>query len=365
MNLTYLRTMSPTFVLHNSPIFLGPLAESLTYWLEKQYYTQIFVLTDENTHRHCLPYFLKETGLSGKIILTEIPSGESEKTLATCEKIWQSMLAAKLDRKALVVNLGGGVISDMGGFCAATWKRGVDFIQVPTTLLSMTDAAIGGKTGIDFHGTKNTIGVFQQPVAVFVDPVFLQTLPERELRSGYAEVIKHALIGDSELARQLSEEVTLIHLLTSLAILQKSIAVKVLVVQQDPIEKGLRMLLNFGHSIGHALETWFLETEEPLTHGEAVYIGMVCESFLAGNESLQKAVLKLGQQVFSHRKMGSGIYPAIWEMMLHDKKNSSGTVRMAVPDESPFSMRIIEPTQADVECSLIFYNTTATSASQS
>ncbi len=112
------------------------------------------------------------------------------------------MLAAKLDRKALVVNLGGGVIGDMGGFCAATWKRGVDFIQVPTTLLSMTDAAIGGKTGIDFQGIKNTIGVFQQPVAVFVDPVFLQTLPGRELRSGYAEVIKHALIGDPELARQ-------------------------------------------------------------------------------------------------------------------------------------------------------------------
>jgi len=348
--------MSPAFVLHNSLIFLGSLTKAFPFWLENQQYSQVFVLCDENTRRHCLPYFLKETGLSEKITLTEIPSGESKKTLATCEKIWQSMLTAKLDRKALVVNLGGGVIGDMGGFCAATWKRGVDFIQVPTTLLAMTDAAIGGKTGIDFQGIKNTIGVFQQPVAVFVDPVFLQTLPERELRSGFAEVIKHALIGDSELARQISEEVTLSHLLTSLAILQKSIAVKVRVVQQDPLEKGLRMLLNFGHSIGHALESCFLKTEEPLTHGEAIYIGMVCESFLAGNEGLQKAVLKLGQQVFPHRNMDSDIFPAIWELMQQDKKNSSGTVRMAVPDEMPFSMKIIEPTQADVERSLAFYN---------
>ncbi|MBP6812124.1 MAG: 3-dehydroquinate synthase, partial [Saprospiraceae bacterium] len=301
--------MSPAFVLHNSHIFLGPLTKAFPFWLENQPYSQVFVLCDENTRRHCLPYFLKETGLSEKITLTEIPSGESKKTLATCEKIWQTMLTAKLDRKSLVVNLGGGVIGDMGGFCAATWKRGVDFIQVPTTLLSMTDAAIGGKTGIDFQGIKNTIGVFQQPVAVFVDPVFLQTLPERELRSGYAEVIKHALIGDSELARQLSDPDSFgIKLSESsdqnwLDILQKSIAVKVRVVQEDPLEKGLRMLLNFGHSIGHALESWFLKTEEPLTHGEAVYIGMVCESFFAGNEGLQKAVLKLGQHVFPHRNM--------------------------------------------------------------
>ena len=131
---------------------------------------------------------------------------------------------------------------------------------------------------------------------------------------------------------------------------------KVRVVQEDPLEKGLRMLLNFGHSIGHALESWFLKTEEPLTHGEAVYIGMVCESFLAGNEGLQKAVLKLGQHVFPHRNIDAEIFPAIWELMLQDKKKSSGTVRMAVPDEMPFSMKIIEPTQANIVGSLAFYN---------
>ncbi len=361
--------MSPTFQLQNSPIFLGSLAKVFPVWLENQHYSQIFVLSDENTRRHCLPYFLENTGLYEKIILTEIKSGEAEKNLATCEKIWQAMLAHKLDRRALVINLGGGVIGDMGGFCAATWKRGVDFVQVPTTLLSMTDAAIGGKTGIDFQGIKNTIGVFQQPAAVFVDPFFLQTLPERELRSGFAEVIKHALIGDPELTRQLSEGVTSSHLLTSLDwldILQKSIAVKVRVVQEDPLEKGLRMLLNFGHSIGHALESWFLETDEPLTHGEAVYIGLICEAEIAsffakasagkGERNLRTEVLALGANIFPNRTIDAEISPAIWDLMQQDKKNSSGTVRMAVPDEAPFSLKIMEPTRADAERSLVFYN---------
>ena len=348
--------MQPTFQLHNSPIFLAPLSEAFPLWLENQQYSQIFVLADEHTHQHCLPYFLEQTGLSEKTILTEIQSGEEHKTLATCEKIWQSMLAAKLDRKALVVNLGGGVIGDMGGFCAATWKRGVDFVQIPTTLLSMTDAAIGGKTGIDFHGIKNTIGVFQQPVAVFVDPFFLQTLPERELHSGYAEVIKHALIGDP----RLSDSLTLIEAIASsnwLDILQKSIAVKVRVVQEDPLEKGLRMLLNFGHSIGHALESWFLETNEPLTHGEAIYIGMLCESaFVNNGRNLHAQVLALGANFFPHRNINPEIFPSIWNLMLQDKKNSSGTVRMAVPDEGPYSLKIIEPTKADVERSMLYYN---------
>ena len=353
--------MQPTFQLHNSPIFLAPLSEAFPLWLENQQYSQIFVLADEHTHQHCLPYFLEQTGLSEKTILTEIHSGEEHKTLATCEKIWQSMLAAKLDRKALVVNLGGGVIGDMGGFCAATWKRGVDFVQVPTTLLSMTDAAIGGKTGIDFHGIKNTIGIFQHPAAVFADPKFLKTLPERELRSGFAEVIKHALIGDPSLGYLSDLELVGIKLSESstdqwLHILQKSIAVKVRVVQEDPLEKGLRMLLNFGHTIGHALESWFMETEEPLTHGEAVYIGMICESQTEGRKNLLPELLALGQTIFPHRNIPESAFQAIWGLMQQDKKNSSGTVRMALPDVLPFSLKIIEPKEAGVVRSLAWYN---------
>ncbi len=351
--------MKPAFLLFDCPIFLGPIADTFLSWLDKQTYTQVFVLADQHTHHHCLPYLLEKTSLFQKPNLTVIEPGEGNKNLATCEKIWQAMLSANLDRKALAINLGGGVIGDMGGFCAATWKRGVDFVQIPTTLLSMTDAAIGGKMGIDFQGIKNMIGVFQQPTGVFADPVFLQTLPERELRSGYAEVIKHALIGDPELVRQLREELSSGQPLNSLdwlGILQKSIAVKVQVVQEDPLEKGLRMLLNFGHSIGHALETWFLETEDPLTHGEAVYIGMVCEAKIAsGERNLLSEVLSLGQPIFPHRNIPSTAFPAIWELMQQDKKNSSGTVRMAVPDEVPFSLKILTPTPLEVAQSLEFY----------
>ncbi len=360
--------MNPTFNLHNCPIFLGPLAESFPAWLHAQNYSQVFVITDEHTYQDCLPY-LAASGLpkyetsdgqsptlaSGIIV----PASEQFKILATCEKIWQAMLADQLDRRALVINLGGGVIGDMGGFCAATWKRGVDFVQIPTTLLAMTDAAIGGKTGIDFHGIKNTIGVFQQPRAVFVDPFFLKTLPNRELRSGYAEVAKHALIGNPELQKHLAGHLALANDAPEfwLDILHQSIAVKVRVVEEDPLEQNLRMILNFGHSIGHALESLFLETKEPLTHGEAIYIGMICEAYAVGNEALCAHVLALGQTVYPHLNIPETAFPGLWRRLLQDKKNTSGTVRMSVPDAMPFSLRMVELTPSELERSLAFYNT--------
>lgn len=348
--------MSPDFQLQSAPIYLGTLAGAFRGWFDKQAYSAVLILTDENTHQHCLPYFLNQTGLQGKCIQAGIASGEGAKNLRSAEKVWQVMQEANLDRKSLVINLGGGVIGDLGGFCAATWKRGIDFVQIPTTLLAMTDAAIGGKTGIDFQGIKNIIGVFQQPAAVFVDPNFLQTLPEREIRSGYAEVIKHALIGSPELKQQLQEDNAPKLPDDWTRILRNSIAVKVRVVQEDPTEKGLRMLLNFGHSIGHALESLFLNTDTPLTHGEAVYIGMICEAHLSENRALEHAVESLGHTLFPIHNIPSTAFPKIRELMLQDKKNSSGTVRMAVPDETPFSLKMIEPTPQEIDRSLDYYN---------
>jgi len=343
--------MPPTFLLEGTPIYLGHFAEAFPPWLEKQGYSSVFVLCDENTLQH-----VPKNQPPG----TVIPAGEKFKNLRSCESIWEAMLNANLDRKALVLNLGGGVIGDMGGFCAATWKRGVDFVQVPTTLLAMTDAAIGGKTGIDFHGFKNNIGVFRQPAATFVDPSFLQTLPQRELLSGFAEIIKHALIGSSELYQQLRTLTGngISHpLLPWHDMLQKSIAVKVRIVQEDPYEKGLRMLLNFGHTVGHALESWFLNTDNALTHGEAVYIGMVCESEMAHPEGqLRTRVLDLGQYIFPHRSIPKKSFAAIWELMQQDKKNSSGTVRLAVPDEFPFSLKLVETNPIALERALNRYN---------
>lgn len=341
--------MSPTFQLLDCPIFLGSLAGSFPKWLAQQDYSQVFVIADTNTAALCFPLFLEKTGLKPHPELTVIPAGEANKNLHSCEKIWQAMLAANLDRKALVLNLGGGVIGDIGGFCAATWKRGMDYVHIPTTLLAMTDAAIGGKLGIDFQGVKNIIGVFRQPAAVFIDPEFLNTLPAREMRSGYAELIKHAqLSGSFKLPESLPEQSSKFP-----ESLHDSIAVKVHIVSQDPHEKGLRMLLNFGHSIGHALESYFLETEAPLTHGEAVAIGMICEMELFRRRD---ALVELISRAFPHRHIPEAAFPAIWGMMQQDKKNSSGKVRIALPDELPFSMKIVAPTQADVARSLLYYN---------
>jgi 3-dehydroquinate synthase len=261
------------------------------------------------------------------------------------------MLEAGLDRKALVVNLGGGVIGDMGGFCAATFKRGVDFVQIPTTLLAMTDASIGGKLAIDFQGIKNAIGVFRDPAAIFIDPGFLATLSVRERTSGFAEVIKHAIIGAPELWNT-------IQTMSSLegadwpAILEPSIGVKVKIVTEDPLEKGIRALLNFGHTIGHGLESWFLETDQPLTHGEAVAIGMMCEA----PPVLREVITPVISRFFPHRNIPETIFPALWDLMLQDKKNASGKVRMALPDEKPFTMKWAEPGYDAVVNSLQYYN---------
>jgi len=334
--------MNATFQLHDSPIFVGSLADSFPHWLEAESYSQVFIIADTHTQALCLLVFLEKTGLKPHPNLVVIQPGEGQKNLATCESIWQAMLAANLDRKALVLNLGGGVIGDMGGFCAATWKRGIDFVHIPTTLLAMTDAAIGGKLGVDFQGLKNIIGVFRQPAAVFVDPDFLDTLPERELRSGFAEVIKHALIGE----RALWEKLTDHH--SAKAVLEASIGVKVRIVAEDPQEKGLRMLLNFGHTIGHAIESYFLETDDPLTHGEAIAIGMICE--LEGSER-HKEVAAFLSSIFPHRHIPESAFSAIWGLMQQDKKNASGKVRMALPNGLPYGMKVVEPSrEVVVQC---------------
>ena len=351
--------MPHTFHLDDYSVFIGNLRDTFPAWLRANVYSKVVLLSDTNTRTHCLPAFLEKTGLPADLQVLEIAAGEPFKNLDTCRQIWQSMLDAQLDRKALVVNLGGGVIGDMGGFCAATWKRGVDFVQVPTTLLSMTDAAIGGKLGIDFQGIKNTVGVFRNPAAVFVEPDFLSTLPDRELRSGFAEVIKHALIGDPDLWEKVQNE-AMAPLSARTAgvwfdVLRASIAVKVRVVQEDPLEKGIRALLNYGHTVGHAVESYFLETEAPLTHGEAIAIGMICESRIVADAMLDD-IIRTVQRHYAHRPVPEAAFPAIWELMQQDKKNAAGKVRMAVPAGSPFAMKLYEPLPDEVTAGLLFYN---------
>lgn len=242
-------------------------------------YPKVLVIVDENTERDCL-LILKKHLKGVKLHKILIPSGEMHKNIQMCQNIWHQMMEYEANRNALTINLGGGVIGDMGGFCASTFKRGMDFIQIPTTLLSQVDASIGGKLGIDFHNIKNSIGLFGNPQAVFVNPVFLKTLPKREIRSGFAEIIKHALIVDFKQWKRLSKIDDLDKVNWSKRLIP-SLNIKKKVVEADPFEKGWRKSLNFGHTIGHAIESLCLETENPLLHGEAIAIGMICESYLS------------------------------------------------------------------------------------
>jgi 3-dehydroquinate synthase len=259
-------------------IFENSSFTKLKELLQEKKYSHHFLLVDANTDKYCRPLLEHTLGLSFTKIL--IPSGERHKNIETCAKIWQLLLDNAADRNALLINLGGGVVGDMGGFCAATYKRGIDFIQVPTTLLSMVDASVGGKLGIDFGSVKNSVGAFQNPQATFIYDGFLKTLAFDELRSGFAEVIKHALIADKNYWEQIAKISNLNDVIIDwTGIIKKSIEIKSAIVEKDPLEKGLRKILNFGHTIGHALESLSLETEHPLLHGEAIAIGMLCEAY--------------------------------------------------------------------------------------
>ncbi len=242
-------------------------------------YSQCAIITDGNTNNH-LDKLQKGLSLSHCVI--EIPSGEKNKSIEIVETIWKKMIEAKLDRQSLIINLGGGVIGDMGGFAASTYMRGIDFINVPTTLLSQVDASVGGKTGIDFAGLKNHIGTFQQPKAVVIDIQTLKTLPKREFLSGFAEIIKHGLIRDEKYYKLVTskrpENFSQVELIE---IISRSCEIKKEVVQEDPKENGLRKILNLGHTIGHAIEALSLETNTPLLHGEAISLGMLAEAKLS------------------------------------------------------------------------------------
>ena len=234
--------------------------------------SQVFILTDENVAPFWLPEVEYWFGCEKAVEIVLRP-GEQCKNLQTIQRIWKTLLKHCADRNAVIINLGGGTITDMGGFAASTYKRGIKFINVPTTLLAMVDAAIGGKTGIDFGGAKNQIGTFAKAEEVLIKPDFLITLPERELLSGMAEMLKYGFIADANLLKVNVENY------------QQYIArcgeIKREIVARDPTEKGLRKILNFGHTIGHAIESHCLTTDYPLSHGEAVALGMVAAIWLS------------------------------------------------------------------------------------
>ncbi|MGF7215549.1 3-dehydroquinate synthase [Spirosoma lacussanchae] len=340
-----------------STVTIASLTESLPAFLDSSDFSAIAVIADNHTFKFCYPEI---KALLPRHTLVRIKAGEEQKHLATCELIWDALTRANFDRHALVLNLGGGVIGDMGGFCAATYKRGIAFAQLPTTLLAQVDASVGGKLGIDFNGFKNHIGVFQQPNAVLIDPSLLATLPERELRSGFAEIIKHCLIADASMwndirRRDLDEQ-------DWAMLVAHSVAVKQRVVEQDPTEKGLRKILNFGHTLGHAVETYFLtQPRKRLLHGEAIAVGMVAEAFIAFQKKMidQELLTQIEEYVFAvygNVRLTEADTEPILALTLQDKKNRGNQVRMALLDGPGSCAFDLPVTMADMRRGLAFYS---------
>ncbi len=337
-------------------VIISPISESLKTFLETKSYSKIIVLTDTNTKRFCYSV-IKD--LLPKHTLITVKHGEENKNLQTCEQIWSAMTDAQLDRHALMINLGGGVIGDMGGFCAATYKRGIDFIQIPTTLLSQVDASVGGKLGIDFQGFKNHLGVFTLPNAVLIDPVFLETLSEREKRSGFAEILKHCLIQDGEKWQEIRKKDLADQDLPDL--IAHSVEIKKKVVEQDPTEKGLRKILNFGHTLGHAIETFFLpQGKKRLFHGEAIAAGMVCEAYIAYTRGLidERTLEQVEEFIFSiygKVDIAEADFDTIIGLTLQDKKNKGKEVRFSLINAAGSCLYDIVVSKNEMKKALEYY----------
>jgi 3-dehydroquinate synthase len=294
-------------------------------------YSKVGVLMDKNVAYHWGESIRKVLGKNAIYII--VPAGEENKTLAAAGNVLATLLKHGFDRKSLLINFGGGMICDLGGFAASTYMRGIAFVNMPTTLLAQTDAAIGGKTGVDFNGFKNMVGSFAHPKAIICDSLLLSTLPEREFRSGFAEVIKHALVADKKLFHTLAKESFGAMDEDKLAeILLQSCGIKCNVVSKDANEKGLRKILNFGHTIGHAIEMLSHDTRNPLLHGEAISIGMIAEARLSLLSGLiSKEDFKKIEDIIEKAELPSRISKSyknkIYAKMMGDKKNERNIIK--------------------------------------
>jgi 3-dehydroquinate synthase len=344
-------------MLPENVLLSSNVTTDLSAFLNRKRYSQVMVLTDENTHKHCYP---KIASALPPHTVTTIASGEEEKNIQTCVQIWQAMTDKALDRHAVAIVLGGGVLGDMGGFCAATYKRGIEFILIPTTLLAQADASIGGKLGVDFNHFKNHIGVFQLPALTLLYSGFLETLPQSELRSGFAEVIKHALISD----RAMWDKIRVKPLASQdwNALILHSAEFKTGVVEQDPRESGLRKILNAGHTLGHALESYLLEQNRRILHGEAVAAGLVAEGWIAQERKMISEadfrqitayiISIYGKAVFAEEET-----EAIAALTLQDKKNKGNRVLSVLLDGIGRARWDCEISLEEVKRALSFYRT--------
>jgi len=307
----------------------------LNMYLKGKNYSEVFFITDTNSFEFC--YKARNWYVSPENVIIINP-GEENKNLTTIEYIWNQLVKKKVRRSSLIVNLGGGVITDMGGFAASCYKRGVDYINIPTTLLSQVDASIGGKTGFDFCGLKNEIGLFSTSKLVIIDNRFLSTLPYEELLSGYAEMLKHSLLAETKmLSDTMKIDLKNVDKTNFLKKIEKSVYIKNSIVESDPFEEGIRKSLNLGHTVAHSLESYALNKGTKIPHGHAVAYGIVV--------ALQLSINKMGlDQDFNNmvKDFILNLYPklnlkfdgdALYNIMLHDKKNGDDRVAFTLLKE--------------------------------
>lgn len=316
-------------------IYTSSAAQSLDALCREAQPDRIFLLADETTRRLCLPLLESCEAVKDAPQIVIGPT-DTHKTLGTLAEVWRRLCEEKASRKSLLINVGGGMVTDLGGFAAATFKRGIAFINLPTTLLSMVDAAVGGKTGINFYGLKNEIGAFRESQAVVIDTRFLLTLDQANLLSGYAEMLKHALLSDRDMwASHLLFNVTSPDYAALQRLVEQSILTKQLIVKADPHEEGIRKALNLGHTAGHAFESLAMEKETPMLHGYAVAAGLVCELYLSAAHAgfptteMQQTVNFIRCH-YGRPNFSCNDYDHLYDLMTHDKKNAGGVINFTL-----------------------------------
>ena len=312
--------------------------EALNNHLQENKYSNIFVIVDSNSNEKCLNNFLPYICTDLKIEIIEFENGEINKNIDTCVEIWKVLTELGGDRKTLIINLGGGVVTDLGGFVASTFKRGIDFLNVPTTLLAMVDASIGGKNGVDLGNLKNQIGTINNPKMVIIDADYLETLDQLEMRSGLAEMLKHGLIADANYWEKFLD-LSALDTDSLNELIYDSIVIKNNIVTQDPTENGIRKALNFGHTLGHAIESYFLENEnkKTLLHGEAIAVGMILESYISLEKNLinkveYQEIKSTINNIFDKIIFHENDLEPILDLLIHDKKNEYGNIQFALLD---------------------------------
>ncbi len=310
--------------------------KELNGFLLSKHFSKVFILVDSNTGKHCMADFMSKLETNFQIEIIEIEFGEQHKTIDTCVGVWNALSELGADRKSLLLNLGGGVVTDLGGFVACTFKRGIKYINVPTSLLAMVDASVGGKTGVDLGTLKNQVGVISCGEMVIIDMSFLSTLPQNHMKSGLAEMLKHGLIHDRVYWEKLTD-LSKLNLDDLDELIFESVMIKKNIVNKDPFEAMERKYLNFGHTLGHAIESYFLADigKTELLHGEAIAIGMVMECYLSHKLlGFPKAdcdkVKHVMQKLFDKVSIATSDHDAIIDLMKYDKKNEHGNVNFVL-----------------------------------